>query len=399
MEITIVPGKLSGIVSAIPSKSQAHRLLICAAFADAPTLLDCPQTNRDIEATADCLCSLGAKILRTETGYHITPIDKLPKTATLNCCESGSTLRFMLPIVGALGIDATFLLEGRLPERPLSPLWEEMQRMGCQLSRPTPNTIRCRRQLRSGEFTISGNVSSQFITGLLFATALMNGESRITVTGKLESMPYVTMTQQAMSMFGVKTENFAVKGAQKFCSPGKLQVEGDWSNSAFWIAANALGCSLTVDNLNRNSPQGDRAAAQLLPLIREEHCSIDASDIPDLVPIMAVMAAASHGAVFKNIQRLRLKETDRVRTICAMLDALGATTQATDDTLTVFPASFHGGTVDAANDHRIAMSAAIAATIASAPVTILQAECVNKSYPGFWDEYHRLGGHYEKFIR
>ena len=154
-----------------------------------------------------------------------------------------------------------------------------------------------------------------------------------------------------------------------------------------------------MDNLNRNSPQGDRAAAQLLPLIREEHCSIDASDIPDLVPIMAVMAAASHGAVFKNIQRLRLKETDRVRTICAMLDALGATTQATDDTLTVFPASFHGGTVDAANDHRIAMSAAIAATIASAPVTILQAECVNKSYPGFWDEYHRLGGHYEKFIR
>ena len=149
-----------------------------------------------------------------------------------------------------------------------------------------------------------------------------------------------------------------------------------------------------MDNLDLESPQGDRAAAQLLPRLRQENCTIDASDIPDLVPIMAVVAAASHGAVFQNIQRLRLKETDRVATVCAMLDALGAATHATEDALTVFPAALHGGTVDAANDHRIAMSAAIASTIASAPVKILQAESVNKSYPGFWDEYRRLGGNY-----
>ena len=299
MDITIFPWKLSGSISVIPSKSQAHRYLICAALSDNETELLCPETSRDMDATADCLRALGAKIERTSWGYRVTPIPQVPERALLPCRDSGSTLRFLLPVAGALGVDATFQMEGRLPQRPLSPLWEEMERMGCILSRPTPDTIRCQGRLRPGTYTIPGNISSQYITGLLFGLSLLDGHSSIEITGKLESMPYVTMTQQAMSMFGVKTENFAVKGAQKFCSPGKLQVEGDWSNSAFWIAANALGCSLTVDNLNRNSPQGDRAAAQLLPLIREEHCSIDASDIPDLVPIMAVMAAASHGAVFK----------------------------------------------------------------------------------------------------
>ncbi len=394
MEITITPGKLTGHVSAIPSKSQAHRLLICAAFADAPTELICPESNQDIEATADCLRSLGSVIIRTESGYRITPISVLPKTAVLNCCESGSTLRFMLPIIGALGVDATFLMEGRLPERPLSPLWEEMERIGCQLNRPSASTLHCTGQLRSGEYIIDGGVSSQFITGLLFAATQMEGDSSITITGKLESQPYVTMTQQALSIFDVDTENFTIKGSQNFHSPGQVHVEGDWSNGAFWLAAQVLGSPLTVDSLDSNSAQGDRAAAQLLPRLRHENCTIDASDIPDLVPIMAVVAAASQGAVFKNIQRLRLKETDRVATVCAMLNALGAATHATEDTLTVFPAPFHSCVINAANDHRIAMSAAIAATIASGPVTILGAECVNKSYPGFWEEYRHLGGNY-----
>ena len=395
MEITIYPGKLSGNVSAIPSKSQAHRLMICAAFADAPTELICPQTNRDMEATADCLRALGAEIIRSESGYRIIPTTTPPKTATLNCCESGSTLRFMLPIVGALGVDATFLMAGRLPERPLSPLWEEMERMGCQLSRPTTDTLRCTGKLRSGDYRISGSVSSQFITGLLFAAALMDGDSRIHIIGNLESKPYVTMTQQALSCFGIPSEDFAVKGAQIFRSPGKLTVEGDWSNGAFWLAARALGCPLSVDNLDPQSTQGDRAASYLLPQLRQENIIIDATDIPDLVPIMAVVAAASHGAVFENIQRLRLKETDRVATVCAMLNTLGAATHATEDCLTVHPAKFHGCVIDAAYDHRIAMSAAIAAIHACAPITILQAESVKKSYPGFWEEYRRLGGNYE----
>ena len=160
MDITIHPQKLSGTLSAIPSKSQAHRLLICAAFSDAPTSLICTATNQDIEATASCLRSLGAVIERTNTSYEIVPVSKIPEKAILDCNESGSTLRFMLPIAGALGVDATFLLAGRLPHRPLSPLWEEMERMGCQLSRPAENAIRCKGKLQAGTFRIDGSVSS-----------------------------------------------------------------------------------------------------------------------------------------------------------------------------------------------------------------------------------------------
>ena len=230
MDVTIQPRTLRGEIQIIPSKSQAHRLLICAAFADRDTTLICPETNRDIEATADCLQALGANVTRTESGYTVSPIKSIPGSATLNCCESGSTLRFLLPIAGALGVDATFLMEGRLPQRPLSPLWEEMERMGCILSRPAISTIRCQGKLKPGEYIIDGGVSSQFITGLLFATALMEGESHITITGNLESKPYVDMTRQALSLFG----------APKFRSPGTITVEGDWSNGAFFLGANAL---------------------------------------------------------------------------------------------------------------------------------------------------------------
>ena len=398
MDITIHPQKLSGSVTAIPSKSQAHRLLICAAFADKPTVLVCPDTNRDIEATADCLNALGAEIERTDIGYNVTPIQAIPETAELPCCESGSTLRFMLPIVGALGIDGTFYMEGRLPQRPLSPLWEEMERMGCRICRPTENTLRCQGQLISGKYTISGSVSSQFITGLLFATSLLQGDSTIEITGKLESKPYIDMTLQAMATFGVHVHGFTVSGNQNYHSPGTLDVEGDWSNAAFFLAAKALGSSVDVLGLNLNSAQGDKACYDLIPQL-EQNITISAKNIPDLVPILSVVAAANQGAVFTDISRLRLKESDRVASVIAMLEALGGKAEATKNTLTVYPSRFRGGTVDAVGDHRIAMSAAIAATAASGDVTILGAECVSKSYPKFWDEYSRLGGHYEQYLR
>ena len=388
MDITITPGRLSGTVTAIPSKSQAHRLLICAAFADAPTQLHCPDTNRDIEATADCLNALGAVITRTETGYRAEPIRKVPVSATLNCCESGSTLRFMLPIAGALGVNATFRMEGRLPQRPLSPLWEEMERMGCTLTRPSPDTIRCQGKLKSGAYSISGSVSSQFITGLLFAQSLIPGKSHLEVTGKIESAPYIDMTRRAMELFC----------APKYHSPGAIQVEGDWSNGAFFLAAKALGNDIEVENLNPESPQGDRAAARILPLLKQ-FTTVDATDIPDLVPILAITAGAKSGAAFHNIQRLRIKESDRVASTIAMIEALGGKAEATEDTLTVWGTGYTGGTVHAQNDHRIAMSAAIAATVCSGPVTILGAEAVQKSYPKFWDEYRRLGGNYEQYLR
>lgn len=398
MDITIYPGTLSGSVTAIPSKSQAHRLLICAAFADRETTLLCPETNRDIEATADCLRALGAEISRTREGYVVTPLSIPPKTATLPCHDSGSTLRFLLPVAGALGVDTTFQLEGRLPERPLSPLWEELTRMGCELSRPTPHTIRCQGRLKAGEYTIDGSVSSQFITGLLLAAALIPGNSHISLTGIVESRPYITMTQQAMALFGRDTENLSVHGGRLFRSPGTLTVEGDWSGGAFFLGANALGNDLEVENLSPESSQGDRAVAELLPKLKE-HAVISAADVPDLIPILAVVAACKKGAVFTDIRRLRLKESDRVASIVHMLTALGGKAEADENTLTICGTGLIGGTVESRNDHRIAMAAAIAATACKEPVTILGAECSEKSYPQFWGEYARLGGHYEQYLR
>ena len=388
MNITITPGKLNGTVAAIPSKSMAHRLLICAAFANRETVLYCPDTNRDIEATANCLNALGAAVLRTPTGYTVTPVRQIPKEANLYCAESGSTLRFLLPIAGALGVTATFHMEGRLPQRPLSPLWEEMERMGCCLSRPTENTVLCTGKLRPGNYTIDGGVSSQYITGLLFAHALLGEESTLTVTGKVESRPYIDMTRQVLAQFR----------APDFHSPGTITVEGDWSNAAFWLSARTLGSDLTVTNLNANSAQGDRAIEALLS-IREENPTIDASDIPDLVPVLSVARACFRGVTFTGIRRLRLKESDRVESTISMLEALGGKAQATEDTLTVYPTGLTGGTVNPMNDHRIAMAAAIASTVCREPVTILGAECVEKSYPKFWEEFSRLGGKYELNLR
>ena len=384
MDITIQPGKLRGTVAAIPSKSQAHRYLICAALGSRPVTLICPDTNRDIEATVDCLNALGADIRRTEAGYRVRPIQAVPETAVLNCCESGSTLRFLLPIAGALGVDATFQMEGRLPSRPLSPLWEEMERMGCTLTRPTETTLRCLGKLRQGEYRIDGSVSSQFITGLHFALPLVGGSS-LEVTGNLESKPYIDMTLQAIDLFGH--------------TPESVTVEGDWSNGAFWLAAKALGSELEVTNLAADSPQGDRAVVDILVQLAEGCPTVSAADIPDLVPILSVVAAAKNGAVFTDIQRLRLKESDRVASTVALIRHLGGKAEADEGTLTVHPAPLFGGTVDSFHDHRIAMAAAIAATVCSAPVTILGAEAVTKSYPLFWEEFHRLGGNYELYLR
>ena len=389
MDITIHPRKLSGTISAIPSKSQAHRYLICAAFSDGPTELICPETNLDIEATVSCLNGLGADISRTEAGYSVHPITSTPEAATLSCGESGSTLRFMLPIAGALGVDATFIMKGRLPQRPLSPLWEEMERMGCALTRPTEDSIRSSGKLRAGTYRIDGSVSSQFITGLLFATSLIDGPCELLVTGNIESKPYLDMTQEALTLFR----------APDYHTPGKIRVEGDWSNGAFWVAAQHLGNELSVQGLNAMSIQGDRAVVDIAYAMAESAPTVSAADIPDLVPILSVVAAANHGAVFTSIQRLRSKESDRVATTAAMIKALGGKAEATEDTLKIIGTGLTGGTVDSHNDHRIAMAAAIAATVCSEKVTSLGAEAVSKSYPTFWDDYRKLGGKYEQYLR
>lgn len=389
MDITIQPTKLRGSVTVPPSKSMAHRMLICAALADNPTQIICPDSSQDNRATVDCLRALGAQIITTENGFSVYPIQQLPQNVRMNCGESGSTLRFLLPIVGALGVDATFLMEGRLPHRPLSPLWEEMERMGCSLSRPATDAIRCTGKLRPGRYTMDGSVSSQFISGLLFALSLLPG-STLDILGEAESKPYIHMTRSVMDAFR----------APDFHSPGRIHVEGDWSNGAFWLAAECLDNEgLLISNLDLDSIQGDRAAVDLLYQLSGGCPTISASDNPDLIPVLSVVAAAKFGAVFTDICRLRLKESDRVAAIVAMINGLGGKAVATENTITVFGTGLTGGVVDSFSDHRIAMSAAIAATICKEPVTITQAHCVNKSYPSFWETYHALGGNYDQHLR
>ena len=385
MDITLQPSKLAGSVTAPPSKSMAHRILICAAFGKKTVTIFCPETNQDIEATADCLRALGAEIHRTTDSYIVTPVSLHPASAELHCRESGATLRFLLPIVGALGVDATLHMEGRLPQRPLSPLWEEMERMGCQLSRPSETTVRCQGKLRTGHYAIHCGASSQFISGLLLALPLIGDRCHLQIQGKLESAPYVDMTVATVQQFHT-------------AEPEQIAVEGDWSSAAFWLAANALGSAVSVEGLDGASLQGDRDIIEILPKL-QACTTLSVADIPDLMPILSVVAAAGKGAVFTNIHRLRYKESDRIATTVAMLRALGGSAVATADTLTVYGTGLQGGTVDSYQDHRIAMSAAIAATVCSAPVTILGAECVKKSYPGFWSEYTRLGGNYGEILR
>ena len=397
MDITIYPGKLFGTMQIIPSKSQAHRFLICAAFADKTTEIICPETNADIDATVDCLTALGAKIQRTQTGFEVTPIQTIPEKAVLNCRESGSTLRFLLPIAGALGVETRFQMEGRLPNRPLSPLKEEMERMGCKITRPTDTTLLCLGRLIPGAYSIDGSISSQFISGLMFALTLLDANCSLNITGKMESRPYIQLTHEALQHFGAQINENVFSPSLPLKSPGKLTVEGDWSNGAFFLAANALGSNISIKGLRNNSVQGDRKCQEVLSA--EGPIELSAADIPDLIPVLSVVAAAKSGGTFTDIARLRLKESDRVASTIAMLSAFGIKAAADENTLYVTPGFFTGGTIQSHNDHRIAMASAIAATIADAPVTILSAECVSKSYPQFWDVYKALGGNYEQHLR
>lgn len=398
MDITITPGLLCGDVEAVPSKSMAHRYLICAAFADAITNIYCPAINQDIEATVVCLQALGSEISYDNVRFTVKPARQIPKSAVLDCGESGSTLRFLLPIVGALGVNATFILKGHLADRPMEDLCLEMTRMGCQIHKTDHHTLVCSGQLQAGNYHITGSVSSQFSSGLLFAMALIPGNCHLNITDTLQSRPYVHMTRQALEYFSIDTNDLTISADSKFRTPKELFVEGDWSNAAFYFAANALGSSVNIRGLDPHSMQGDQNITRFLSIL-DNYSVIDGADTPDLIPVLSVIAAAKQGAVFMNIEKLRYKESDRVAAIISMLDAFGVSASATINELTVKPGRLNGCTVDPCGDHRIAMSAAIAATIANGPVTILNAECVSKSYPHFWQDFRKLGGKYEQHIR
>ena len=403
MKATIHPSALSGSIEAIASKSQAHRLLICAALADGPTRIRCATLSADIEATAACMRALGAKIEYTDGVFTVEPIRARPAHAVMDCGESGSTLRFLLPVVCALGIDTDIRMHGRLPDRPLSPLWEELERHGAILSRPKADIIHvAAAPLAGGCFTLAANISSQFISGLLFALPLIETECCIRLTGTLESASYLDMTLRALASFGVSASfsesAYTLAAGQRYRSPGEAAVEGDWSNAAFWICADRiLGGTLSITGLDPESPQGDRAAAPVSLRVAAGSAVVDCRDIPDLVPVLSVLAAVSPGETrFVNAGRLRIKESDRLAAAAALITALGGEAEELPEGLVLHgKPRLRGGIVDSFNDHRIAMSAAVAALACDGAVILHGAQAVNKSYPAFWDDYRRLGGRVE----
>ncbi len=400
MNIKITPSQLFGKINAIASKSVAHRQLICAAFSHVPTKVGCPEVSRDIIATTDCLEALGAEITYENGVFDIIPIDTPKENAVLDCCESGSTLRFMLPLVCALGINATLKMAGKLPERPLSPMWEELIRHGAVLEKPTQDTICVSGKLDGKAFLISGDISSQFITGLLFASCVLEEKPEIKVTTAIQSMPYINITCEVLKAFGImitfKNNTFSLSG--KLTSKKNYTSDGDWSNGAFWICADALSQkSVECTGLSKDSPQGDKEILNVLKKIKDEITEIDGSDIPDLIPIISVIASVSPGkTIIKNAQRLRIKESDRIASTNALIKNLGGNCEITDDGIIINGIkNLKGGTVDSFNDHRIAMSAAIASIVCENEVIINGAESVKKSYPSFWEDFEKLGGKYE----
>lgn len=393
MDVRISPKPLRGTVRAIPSKSDAHRLLILAALADAPTVVRCASSSRDIDATVGALNALGANIARADDGFPVEPISSAPQGATLDCGESGSTLRFLLPVAAAVGANATFVGSGRLGERPMSPLVEALRSGGVNVSAERlPIVISGR--LTAGEYAISGDVSSQFVSGMLMALAAVGG-GRLRLTTPLESAGYVEMTVRSLERFGVSvglTDGaYAVSGA--LTSPREVAAEGDHSAAAFWLEANALGADVAVAGLDETSAQPDRAMRELLARLGG---TVDVSGCPDLFPALAFAAtAAERETRFVGGRRLRLKESDRIATAAAALRAMGGVCRETDDGLVVTPSRLVGGTVDGANDHRIVMAAAVAAATADGGTTILGADAVNKSYPSFFDDFCSLGGEFD----
>ncbi len=401
MDIQIKPSLLKGAVRAVASKSCAHRLLILSALADAPCRVEIGQVSEDIEATARCLRALGARIEEDRGVFQVTPIDwEQPVHTTLDCGESGSTLRFLLPLAARLhpGSQIRFEGHGRLPERPNTALTQAMRLHGVEVSADFL-PIEVQGNLTGGVYELPGNVSSQFITGLLMALPTWNEDSEIRFTTKVESESYIDLTISAMKVFGLRVDRteqgYFIPGGQVIHAPDTVRAEGDWSNAAFFLAAGFLGNEVEVTNLDRNSAQGDRAIVRVLEELKQPGGHIvDAADIPDLVPILSVAATQAAGTTeFVNAGRLRIKECDRLSAMHQCLSALGADVTETKEGLIVRGGrKLTGGTVSSFGDHRIVMSMAVAATVAEGPVTICGAQAVAKSYPTFFEDYQALGG-------
>jgi len=404
--MTILPGQRHGVVTAPASKSHAQRLLLAAALGNASVTLRCRGVSRDIAAMIDCLRALGAEIATDGDALRVTPIARLPRgTVDLPCGESGATLRFLLPVVGALGVSAAFRPTGR--SRPIAPLTERLRAHGMEIKSEN-GAISCKGKLLAGDYKINASESSQYITGLLYALPLLHGDSTLTLTGEVVSAPYLALTEQVLRGAKIrfdKSENrYTIPGGQVYAQSDAL-VEGDWSGAAAFACMGAISRDgVSVRGLDMDSLQADRAIVDRLRrfgagvetsgdavTVRRGSLLggvIDVSQTPDLLPVLAAVAATAAGETrLTGAARLRGKESDRLHTTAAMLTALGADAAETPDGLIVRGRGrLRGGSVDAANDHRIAMAAAVAASVCQAEVIINGAACVDKSYPAFWED-------------
>ncbi len=411
MDIKVYPSKLIGAVSAPSSKSYSHRMIIAAALADGVSEISNVTGSNDITVTSQAMEALGASVLADDSVYTVRGIKAPSQRADIDCGESGSTMRFIIPVAAALGTQSRLTGHANLPKRPITPYLREFPKKGVTMKTPDDGInflpLEMSGRLTAGEYSLEGDVSSQFITGLMMALPLCAEDSVIKLTSALQSKPYADMTVAALKKFGVNIFEtnmdglplYLIKGGQKY-KPCRVSVEGDYSQAAFFYVANALGSEITVNNLDPDSVQGDKAIIDIIGSMGDDMSkpfTVDPSDIPDLVPILAVLGSMGKGTSrIINAARLKIKESDRLTCVANALNAIGGRVTAGDDSLTIEPVEhFTGGEVDSCKDHRIVMSAAIAATASTAPVIIHGAENVSKSYPRFFDDFKALGGEFE----
>lgn len=414
MNVTMKPFQANGTVFAPPSKSDAHRAIICAALSGGVCTIAPIALSDDIRATIGCVEALGAtsKIENKTLTIDGTGVFS-NKTATLDCGESGSSLRFMIPVAAAGGVEATFLGRGRLPERPIGVYTEALPEKGVTVDTEGGLPLKISGQLKSGVYRVPGSVSSQFITGLLFALPLLKGDSDIILTSPIQSAGYINMTIRTMAKFGVEVDildnGWHIRGRQHYV-PSDYTTDGDWSQAAFFLVAGAVSGDVEVLNANIDSAQGDRRIAALLREFgaeviqdgdrlrakRSQMTAIDinASQIPDLVPVLAVCACFANGVTrITNAERLRIKESDRLKTTAQLINSLGGKVKELPDGLEVTGVGkLYGGFAEGCGDHRIVMSAAVCASGAAEKIKCTDAMSINKSYPDFFEDYAKIGG-------
>lgn len=402
--VRFYPGRLTGATRVPASKSELHRALLLAALCrgNGPVEISAHGAcGEDVMATAACIRALGGSVRREEDGWYVSPCTGVERAA-IDCGESGTTLRFLLPVAPFFAKECAFTGNGRLPGRPLAPLAGALEGNGLVFSGKTlPFTVMGR--LRAGDFTLPGDISSQFISALLIAAPLMGGPVRIRVTGKTESLGYIDMTRDSMACFGVKTdcvvaetERVYTVDADGYTAPACCTVGGDRSAAVPFLALKRLGHSIRVDGLGGNSRQPDATCETLFDRVGTGK-DIDVSACPDVMPVLAALAACTEGETrITGARRLRFKESDRLAAMAEVLTVLGVRVTEHEDALTVFGGKVHGGTADAHNDHRVAMALAVLACEADGPVTVTGFDCIGKSRPDFLSAFGALGGRFDE---